>query len=271
MEFTDAVHKKFREEIRAVALRRTQFDTQRKAYFRFVKGGKSGTKRYLKGVHRTVAKAFGSLKNLIRLSGGGAANATNKGRSPTARGARVGRELCRWIAKGPSTPIPRNMHPYCTLVVQALKAWDIHLIDGELAVSHGHIATGIDLLGVKYHLEDASWHLVCIELKSGYRGRAWTKNCGGLFTRARSGDVIRSIKNYSLTQLRLTQLCAESSLSGYEFDPPLLIQVHDEGVYKSSPTPDIDALCKHLLSPTPLISSPARARAPEAARRVPAR
>jgi hypothetical protein len=238
MKFTDSIREKFRDEVQK-AKRRTYFDTQRKAYFRYLP--KSKGRRYLKGVHRTVARAFGSLGSMIAKGGGGDGNKT-RSKTPTSRGSRIGRELCKWAESG---KLPKQAHGWSHLVVSALNQWNVHLIDGEVPVSRGNIATGIDLLGVRYNEKDLTWRLICIELKSGYRGKAWNKALGGLAKG--TVNVKRSIKNYALTQLQLTHLCAEKSLPGYCFDKPLLVQVNDDGVSKSSPTTSIVALGRQLL------------------------
>lgn len=241
MKFTDSLHQKFRHEVQ-VARRRTLFDRKQKAFFRFAEGGR---KCYLRGVHRTVEKAFGSLHELIMQTGGGAAN-RSRSKTATSRGSRIGQELCRWVKKGPSEPLPQKAHGWCKLVVAALERWGIYLIDGEVPVSRGHIATGVDLLGVKYNEKELVWQLVCMELKSGYRGPAWKKVVGR--TKKEYEDTVeKSIRNYALTQLQLTHMCAQASLSVYDFARPLLIQVNDDGVTKCSPTPAIRSLCSQLV------------------------
>jgi hypothetical protein len=245
MKYTDSIHRKFRDEVCAKLRKTTHFDTQRKAFFRYLPGSR---KQYLKGVHRVTARAFGSLHKLIKETrDSGEANET-KSKKPTARGSRIGTELCRWAAAGPKKrKLPKSAHPWTVFVAAALQKWDIHLLDGEVPVSRGKVATGVDLLGVKYHPKDLTWHLVCIELKSGYRGTAWRQDRG--LTKTQHGTrVTRSIRNYALTQLQLTQRCAAASLkNAYEFDAPLLLQVNDDGVTKSTPNAEIQELCDKLL------------------------
>lgn len=245
MKYTDSIHRKFRAEVCDALRHKTHFDTQRKAFFRYLPGSK---KQYLKGVHRVTARAFGSLRKLIyETRDSGEANDT-KSKTATARGSRIGRELCKWAAAGPKQKkLPKSAHPWTKFVAAALEKWGIHLLDGEVPVSRGKVATGVDLLGVKYHPTDLTWHLVCIELKSGYRGPQWRAN-RGLTKTQHNLRVTRSIRNYALTQVQLTQMCASASLkNAYEFDPPLVLQVNDDGVSKASPNAEIQELCSKLL------------------------
>lgn len=244
MKLTATLHKKFRAEAAKVR-RKTYFDKKRKAFFRWLP---KSQKRYLRGVHRTVAKRFGSLKKLIHDHGGCDTNgkSSKAGKTSTSRGSRIGKELCVYAEMGPSDRnIPPKAHSWTKMVVEALKKWEIYLIDGEVPVSRGNLATGVDLMGVKYFKKDLTWRLVCIELKSGYRGSVWDKAPENEPLVA--PDVAKTVKNYALTQLELTHICAQASFKEFVFEKPLLVRVNVDGVSKCSPTPAVQALAKTLL------------------------
>jgi hypothetical protein len=146
-------------------------------------------------------------------------------------------------------------------VATALRRWGIYLIDGEVPVSRGHIATGVDLLGVtratpqapatigKRQKPQSGWRLICIELKTGYRStgdKLWKTSPLG----TTEAGVKKSILNYALTQAQMTHECAKHSLSEFEFAPPLVVRVNDDGVKRWRPTGEIEAQCAKLMETT---------------------
>lgn len=242
--FTPALHEKFRRAVRRIcATRSPKFVKSRRAYVL--------RKRTFKGAHSTLSRAFGPLHAIIAAGPPSEGNDT-RSRTMTSRGSRIGRELCKAAAaakptlktKAKAGKTPWQPHKWTPAVQQALREWGIYLVDGEVPVCKGHIATGIDLLGVKWHPKSQTWRLICIELKTGYRGPIWRASPLGLT----AAGVPRSVLNYALTQAQLTHACATKTLKEYEFEPPLVVLVNDDGVSRYDASNDqIKAQCKSLM------------------------
>ena len=249
-------HAKFRNSVRSIRRRHpwrcTRFHKASRAYYRVGPGGRP---QFLRGVHRVVEKAFGSLTQLVSAGGGCEGNAS-RSRTATSRGSRVGRELCSRASKahGATAPKKAREHIWTPAVATALKRWGIHLIDGEVLVSRGHIATGVDLLGVvraplpqkKTKIRGGIWRLICIELKTGYRSKddvLWKRAPLGVT----EAGVKKSILNYALTQAQLTHECAKHTFPEFKFAPPLVVRVNDDGVNRWRPGAKIQAQCAKLL------------------------
>jgi len=239
--FSEALHAKFRSSVRAIRRqpRSPKFHPRRRAFYRLHQ------KRpvFLKGVHGIVEKAFGSLQQLIDAAGGCEPN-QSRSRTATSRGSRVGKELCSLASSLRKAPTTKKLHAWTLPVRTALRRWGIYLIDGEVPVSKGHVATGVDLLGVcRDPTQKGKWQLVCIELKTGYKGPVWKASPLG----ATAQGVRRSVLNYALTQAQLTHECAAHTFKEYEFAPPLVVLVNDNGVKRFSPDDSIVAQCTVLV------------------------
>lgn len=237
-------HKQFRDSVRQIRRQRSpRFIKARKAYIR--------GKQVFKGVHGIVERSFGTLSKLIgaaRAAGCRSSSGlvTNRSRTRTSRGCRIGRDLCSMAVSPrmmPTTKGKAKCHEWSLAVATALRLWGIYLIDGEMPVSKGYIATGIDLLGVMRHpKQKGKWQLICIELKTGYEG-VWESAT----LEPTDTGVKRSILNYALTQAQLTHECARNTLKEFDFAPPLVVLVNQsQGVRKWSPTKAVIKGCAHV-------------------------
>lgn len=234
--FSAELHGKFRRAIRKIRSQRSpKFVKNRKAYV--LRG------RVFKGAHGVLFRAFGSLKRMIYAAGGCEPN-NSRSATATSRGNRVGRELCRLAATATGKLASKSkkgakaLHEWTPAVSLALRRWGVYLVDGEVPVHHRYIATGIDLLGVQRDPLDAhKWRLVCVELKTGYRGAVWRAKSLG---KTQAG-VDRSVMNYALTQAQLTHECAVKTFKEYDFAPPMVVLVNDDGVKRFTPNDDIRA------------------------------
>lgn len=237
--FTPALHSKFRTAVRRIRTQRSpRFVKSRRAY---VLRGKS-----LKGVHGVVQSAFGSLGKLIYAAGGCEHNQSTRSATATSRGTRIGRELVRMASK-PTSTLTKKSKPsaWSTAVSTALRLWGLYLVDGEVPVSRGYMATGVDLLAVERDPADPTkWRFRCIELKTGYKGPVWRAQCSG----KTSAGVPKSVLNYALTQAMLTHHCARSTFKEYDFGEPLVVLVNDDGVQKFSPCEAVRQQAVKLLS-----------------------
>lgn len=234
--FSAELHGKFRRAIRKIRSQRSpRFVKSRKAYV--LRG------QVFKGAHGVLFRAFGSLQRMIYAAGGCEPN-NSRSATATSRGNRVGRELCRLAATATgklaikSKKGAKALHEWTPAVSLALRRWGVYLVDGEVPVHHRYIATGIDLLGVQRDPTDArKWRLVCVELKTGYRGPVWRAKSLG---KTQAG-VDRSVMNYALTQAQLTHECAVKTFKEYDFAPPMVVLVNDDGVKRFTPNDDIRA------------------------------
>ena len=240
--FGPLLHRRFRTAVRKIRTQRSpRFFKNRRAYV--LRG------RTFRGAHGVLQRAFGPLSAMISAGGGCEGNQT-RSKTSTSRGSRIGKELVRLAAK-PTTPAPKASakaskrepfapHVWTPAVAAALQRWGVYLIDGEVPVCRRHVATGIDLLGVCRDPADPhKWQLVCVELKTGYKGPVW--QAARLGKTLLGGHVHRTILNYALTQAQLTHDCATTTFKEYDFAPPMVVLVNDYGVKRFRPDEHVRA------------------------------